>query len=189
MCDTLNNVFDDEEDMNISKNIAKVKPLFSETEEEEPQPDDSGHNRSLLGWAQEPAWLAYTYTTPIHQLTTSVEKDARIFYMRQRYMIAHHDALFHCSVCTPTATPLGILVDNWTPVLLSTYGRTILGLQQPHNVPDRTARIKAMHISVNPELPNTAGALALRAPYITFLILMGELSFSIMTTTIAEDTD
>ena len=180
----------EEEDTDSLKNIAMVKPLLSETEEEGSQSDDIRDERSLLGWAQEPAWLSYTYTTPIHQLTTSVEKDARVFYMRQRYLLpAHHDALFHCSVCTPTATPLTILVDNWTPFLFSTYGRTILGLQQPHDLPDRSARIKAMHISENPELPHIADAYTLRAPYITFLILMGELTFSVMTTVVAEDTD
>ena len=171
----------------ISRNIATIQPLRTEAQQTYTEPQEITQQPLMNAYGP---LISYTNTMPIYQILGTAERDTRIFYLKQRYMAPlQTDMLYHCSFCMSTATPLSLLTDNWTTYSISSFGRTILGFKQPANTPDMESRIKARELTETPEMMDVVAADRLKAPFVTFLILMGELTFSVMTTTIGSDTD
>ena len=135
-------------------------------------------------------FITYAATLPSYQIVQTSERDSRILYMRKRFMTQGAMGMpYNCSQCMSTATPHSLLADNWTPSQFSTFGRRILTFHQPHHMPDEGTRIRASNLMESPDLRDTAAANTLRAPYITFFIMMGEITFAVMTPPITGDID
>ena len=112
--------------------------------------------------------------------STITEWDLRITYMRPR-MAPHPETHlpYHCSTCTPVASPMSMLCNNWATER-TRFGRlNILTFRQPQHFPDRSARQASMTFTKRMAIPADKMALEILISHTTFLVMVGEATIPI----------